>query len=293
MYRDFTVEIEYLHPLQVSSIMHFSRQEMEKRQPWLRIVAILFFCAAFVFTVFIDAPNEFMEKIRWLGSAICHQLPSHSFHLNDQQFPLCSRCTGTYLSALLGLVFFITRGRRTGIPKKAILILFLFFFLVWAIDGSNSFFYEVLQQQLLYKPSNIIRFLSGIGMGMVFSLIIMTIVNIVLWEKSESVALLKDWKEVGFLFLCESVLILFPYNKSAFLFNLAGIASVTTALVLIGLLYTILLVILTHQEGTFLTMRGALPVLCLGFGIALFQFSFMANLRMRTLFSIFPYMINK
>ena len=37
-----------------------------------------------------------------IGAVICHQLPDRSFFWGEQQFPVCARCTGLYLSALLG-----------------------------------------------------------------------------------------------------------------------------------------------------------------------------------------------
>jgi uncharacterized membrane protein len=254
---------------------------------WKTFTGILFLIA--LYFLIIASPAGLLEKITWVGSSVCHQLSTHSFIVNGHQFPLCSRCTGTYLSAFIGLIFFSSKGKRTAIPRKEISALFLIFFLFWAVDGINSFFNDVFQKTLLYKPSNLLRFFSGIGMGMVFSLIIMTIVNLVFWKERDEKALLNDWHEVGILLLIESVLILFPFNRNMFIFNMAGLISTTTVFILIGLLYAILFVIVTHNEGIYLNAWDALIPLMLGFGVAIFQIIFMANLRMRfTNFSIFP-----
>ncbi len=254
---------------------------------WQIATAILFLGA--LGAGFVLSPSGLHEKIHWIGSSVCHQLPAHSFQLNGQQFPLCSRCTGTYLSALIGLVFFSTKGKRAAIPRRGISAVFLFFFLFWAVDGINSFFDEVLNRQLLYEPSNLIRFLSGIGMGMVFALIIITIVNMVFWKDKNEKALLNDWREFGFLLLFESFLLLFPLNHSLFLFNLAGFISTTTVVILIGLLYAILFVIVVHKEAAFEKPKDAFIPLLLGLGTAILQIILMANLRMQvTNFSIFP-----
>jgi len=37
-----------------------------------------------------------------IGSAICHQLPERSFHLWRAQMPVCARCTGIYVGAVIG-----------------------------------------------------------------------------------------------------------------------------------------------------------------------------------------------
>ena len=39
-----------------------------------------------------------------IGSLICHQLPERSYHLWAAQMPVCARCTGIYLGAVLGAV---------------------------------------------------------------------------------------------------------------------------------------------------------------------------------------------
>ncbi len=38
------------------------------------------------------------------GGLICHQRPERSFFLDGQQFPVCARCTGLYLSGALGIL---------------------------------------------------------------------------------------------------------------------------------------------------------------------------------------------
>ena len=37
-----------------------------------------------------------------IGSLICHQLPERSYHLWAAQMPVCARCTGIYVGAVLG-----------------------------------------------------------------------------------------------------------------------------------------------------------------------------------------------
>ena len=43
-----------------------------------------------------------------VGSVICHQIPERSFYWAGQQFPVCARCTGLYVSGTLGLIAWIT-----------------------------------------------------------------------------------------------------------------------------------------------------------------------------------------
>lgn len=60
------------------------------------------------------------------GSVVCHQLPERSFHWGQWQFPVCSRCTGLYLSAAVGLAAWtvVRRARPIRIePRLAITFL--------------------------------------------------------------------------------------------------------------------------------------------------------------------------
>lgn len=43
------------------------------------------------------------EFIFAAGSVICHQRPDRSFFVEGHQLPVCARCTGLYLSGLVGL----------------------------------------------------------------------------------------------------------------------------------------------------------------------------------------------
>ena len=47
--------------------------------------------------------NLALEFIFLAGSVVCHQIPDRSFFLDGRQFPVCARCTGLYLSGLVGL----------------------------------------------------------------------------------------------------------------------------------------------------------------------------------------------
>ncbi len=50
------------------------------------------------------------------GSVVCHQLPERSFHWGQWQFPVCSRCTGLYASAVIGLAAWAAIRKVRGLP---------------------------------------------------------------------------------------------------------------------------------------------------------------------------------
>jgi Predicted membrane protein (DUF2085) len=45
-----------------------------------------------------------------VGSLVCHQLPERSYHLWTAQLPVCARCTGIYLGAVVGILGWTCAG---------------------------------------------------------------------------------------------------------------------------------------------------------------------------------------
>jgi uncharacterized membrane protein len=47
-------------------------------------------------------PAPLAAVVYGVGGVICHQLPDRSFHLQGVQLPVCARCAGIYVGAVLG-----------------------------------------------------------------------------------------------------------------------------------------------------------------------------------------------
>ena len=76
--------------------------------------------------LFFLAPQGFWSKLSAIGYSVCHQIPERSFFAHTHQFPLCARCTGMYLGALLSLLFHFFRGRQSEFPPPALLAVLAF-----------------------------------------------------------------------------------------------------------------------------------------------------------------------
>ncbi len=147
----------------------------------------------------ILTPNDLLRKADYIGAAVCHRRPSHSFTTAAHQHPLCQRCTGTFPGALMGLLVhwvFWKRRRESRFPKLWVLLLGLAFAALWGFDGlnstsSDSSFYA-LTASLLPRPEGIgifgyapqpwLRLLSGMLMGMAMSLILVPAFNQTAWR---------------------------------------------------------------------------------------------------------------
>lgn len=102
----------------------------------------------------------YMTRLTWAAGmrlghfAGCHQLPERSFSFRGYQFPVCARCTGTFVGEWAVLIAFF--GFRLLAPPAAAIACALVMLLDW-----------VAQQLDIYEGNNFWRFCTGIlgGVG--------------------------------------------------------------------------------------------------------------------------------
>ena len=141
---------------------------------YLYIVAVLL-----LFIWGLETPSSILGKADAVGYAFCHRIDVRSFHIDVRQLPLCARCTGQYVGAMIGLLFQAAVSRkRSGFPPRRVLLLMGIICLAYAIDGLNSYLYmppflsAFPNLPHLYTPSNALRLLTGTGMGLAIATIL-------------------------------------------------------------------------------------------------------------------------
>jgi uncharacterized membrane protein len=65
-----------------------------------------------------SAASVFALGVYVIGSRICHQLPSRSFHLWATQMPVCARCAGIYAGAAVASIVAVL-WRNVGLTVDA------------------------------------------------------------------------------------------------------------------------------------------------------------------------------
>ncbi len=76
------------------------------------VMGILALCYLGLLAALVLLPGvSLLERLRWLDSGICAQLPGHSFYPGGQRLPLCARNTGIYLGFMVTLVTLYATGR--------------------------------------------------------------------------------------------------------------------------------------------------------------------------------------
>ena len=55
-------------------------------------------------------------RLMEIGEALgCHQMPERSFFINEFQFPVCARCTGVIISAIIATIVFFKKKLPVGL----------------------------------------------------------------------------------------------------------------------------------------------------------------------------------
>jgi len=248
----------------------------QKLSNWLVPLAALAILAGFLYI----APPGILSKADAIGYAVCHRLDERSFHEDGRQLPLCARCSGMYMGAVLGLAFLpLTHRRSAGIPPKWVIGVLILFGLAFAIDGGNSYLYlmkSVYGGRLsflptLYTPNNTLRLFTGSGAGLAMAVAVFISLNQTLWKDWDNQPILSKPRDVAlliglvlladFLVLPEWPIVMYPVS-----FISAG-----GVLLLLSLVYGMLWTMFMRQENAYQTLREAwLPILA-GLTIALLQ----------------------
>ncbi len=203
----------------------------------------------------------------WFGSAVCHQWPAHSYFIAGVELPLCARCTGMYLGALLTILYHTWRHPRAiGMPRPWVLVAMVLFFVMWGGDGVNSFS-DYLGFPSLYPPQNILRLTTGALMGVTLGSLIYVMFNSLVWQRVSPEPILATSREfLGLLGLIGLLILTIATQWDGLLYPVQ-IASLIAILTLNGGLMTAMAANLMRRAAN--NWREARPALTVGLLIAL------------------------
>lgn len=249
--------------------------------------ALLLVVSLIIIGWLLNTPEGLLGKADAVGYAVCHRFDFRSFHLGERQMPLCARCSGMYLASVLGIVYMgILSRRKAGFPGIKVGILFFLLFSGFAIDGANSLLnlvisdglaklnpdlYQLLSKFSLYQPNNLLRLLTGTGMGLVMAGVIFPAFNQSVWvdvDMSPAVPGVKFFLPLVGLSLLVDLAVL--SENPILLYPLALISS-GGVLLLLTMIYTMLGLMLFKQENRFTHWKQLAFPTFLGFGFAILQ----------------------
>jgi uncharacterized membrane protein len=233
-------------------------------------------------------PPGLLGKADGIGYAVCHRIDARSFHIGDREFPLCARCSGMYLGALLGMIFYavVAPRRGGGLASKALYIPLALLVIAFGVDGVNSYLtlmketYSPLFQQIptLYYPNNTLRLLTGTGMGLVIATAIFPAFNQTVWADWDPRPVL-GWRTLGALVVLALVLDALVWTESSIILYPAALLSAGMVLSLLSMIYSLFAIMLIKKENQYRSLKEVWLPLVAGFTVAMLQISLIDILR--------------
>jgi uncharacterized membrane protein len=228
----------------------------------------------------LNTPAGLLGKADAVGYAVCHRIDLRSFHLGDRQLPLCARCTGMYLGAMLGLAYQAsTRKRAGGFPLWGVWVVYGFFFLAFALDGGNSYLHLFPGVKGLYEPQNWLRLLTGTGMGLVIAGIIYPAFNQTIWKDWKNIPSISGLFSLSILIFLALIMDWIVYRGNPLYLYPLALISAAGVMVLLTMVYTMVWAMIIHFENRAQHIGQLLFPLVGGFGLALLQIAVLDALR--------------
>lgn len=228
----------------------------------------------------LNTPEGLLGKADALGYAVCHRISVRSFHIGERSLPLCARCSGMYLGAMLGLAYQAVRyPRRGGMPPIRVWALLGIFVAAFGIDGLNSYLHLFPGAPGVYEPQNWLRLLTGTGMGLAVATAMYPAFNQTVWRHWDIRPAFPDLR--SFLPLTGLALVLVGLTllgSDLILYPLA-IISAAGVLVLLTMVYCMVLLLIFRQENRYEHFSQLWFPLLSGFGVALLQIAVLDAIR--------------
>jgi uncharacterized membrane protein len=222
----------------------------------------------------LNTPPGLFGKLDAISYAVCHRIEVRSFHLDHRQLPLCSRCSGMFLGALVGLVYQAGFApRRAGTPPWYLLAGFGFLAAAFAIDGVNSYLTLFPGAPSLYEPHNRLRLITGTGMGFSIAAALFPAFNQTVWAVWDNRPAFSGWSSfLGLIGIGALLDLLVLTEHSLVLYPLAILSSVAV-LILLVMIYAMVWMMFFKMENTVRSLRQLSWPLLGGLFLALLQIS--------------------
>ena len=224
--------------------MQVAEQQWGGRWRWLLPALVLAVLIAFIAT-----PAPLPRKLLLAMGGVCALRPAHSFFAGGVQLPLESRMTGIYggfTLTLIVLLAFRRLGARRPSSKLVIGILVLFFTSM-AFDGINSTLAE-LGLPHLYRPTNMLRLLTGLLSGIAIAPVLVWLLGIVAVPRTDApprAVVRSFWELAALLALNAGFAALVVDGRAAFYYPTALIS----VLGVVGVLAIVALLVILAISG--------------------------------------------
>ena len=241
----------------------------ESDRPWIILAAVAFLAVLSAWLWF--TPAGFWGKLHALGYAVCHQLEERSFCIHGICSPLCARCTGMYLGALLSLGYQAFQGRKAKFPPVWVIVVLAILFGWFGVDGVNSFPHFIPGFTGLYQPTNLLRLITGMGVGLGIGTVLYALFNRTTWSNWVDESPYKRWFVFPLLLGLAAVLILLNQTNHPVVIYPVMVLSGLGVFLVLSSVYTVVALMILRRENAQLHWRELLLPILMGMTIALLQ----------------------
>lgn len=219
-----------------------------------------------------NTPAGLLGKADAIGYAVCHRIELRSFFIGERQMPLCARCSGMYLGAMLGLLYQRAIGsRRRGSPPWYVILTASVLVLTFILDGLNSFFSFIPTAPHLYQPNNTLRLISGTGMGLAIAIALFPAFNASVWRITDPGSSIDTWRKLAGMSLLAVALDVLILLDNPLILYLLALVSAFGVLILLTLVYLMMGLLITRKENRYNRLIELLFPMLAGLTMALIQ----------------------
>jgi uncharacterized membrane protein len=244
----------------------------EPRNPTLPPRWVAIGIAAVTVAAFLAlTPGGLLDKVDAVGSAVCGRIAAHTFVIGGRPLPLCARCTGSFVGALIGFfgqAVVLRRRRAAEFPPIGILIILVLFTLLWAGDGLNSYL-DLLGAKHLYEPSNALRLIVGALNGLTWSGLMYPVLNFTLWKEPSEQRAIRGLGDLAVLLLLDAVFVGMVLSGWDWLLYVIAPLSALGVVAMLCSVNTVLVLTLLRRENLARTPSEAVTALLLGLAAAI------------------------
>ncbi len=247
-------------------------------KPWIILAGTVFLAVLIAWLWF--TPAGFWEKLRALGYSVCHQLEERSFCIHGICSPLCARCTGMYLGAVLSLSYQAFHGRKAKFPPVWVIVVLVLLFGWFGVDGLNSFLHFFPNFSGIYEPTNLLRLITGMGVGLGIGTVLYVLFNRTAWSNWLDESPYCKWYSFLLLLALSAVLILLIQTNHPVVIYPVMVLSGLGVFLVLSSVYTVVALMVLRRENVQLRWSELLLPILMGMTIALLQLLLTAWLRL-------------
>ena len=254
--------------------------------PIIPALLAFFYLGLLAALVFLPGPS-LIERLQWLDSGVCAQLPTHSFYPGGERLPLCSRNTGIYLGFIVTIATLYATGRGQGqkLPAWPISLVLACGIFALTIDGCNSLLLD-LGLPHLYQPHNLLRLATGLLTGLAMGILVLPILNQLFWSQSNEQRSIPSWR-VLLRFLPALIVCYFAVaSQSGFILYPVALLSTFGLLTAISSVNLIVIIAVSKRGQSFVSYRELLPFFSLALLCACGEMLFLAQLKLMLLHAL-------